>query len=469
MWRVPVAAGAVLAVALGAAARDYSISPKLIGADAPPAVRKQAKALCEPSGPGRIRAARALAKMGPAAAGAAKVLVEVLADDRLVPVSQAVRIRPAEEALKALRAIGPAAVAPLVAGLSHSVQLARYRSAEALAALGDAGAKKLAEAMGGKLPRRWNVQLALGRAGGAAAPLLTAMLKHESKKIRLFAVETLGLTRSAEAVDALIGVLACDDNDINWMAVRALKRTGAHAVGPLREALAHADPEVRERAVLTCREMGPQAAGAVAELAKGMSDRATGVRWGSAFALAKIGPAGEAALLKATQCDSNETRFVAVAGLCELPKLGVPASAALIAAMTDRDGSIRRRAIEGLTKHKVAAAADGMLAALNDEDVDVRRVAARGVGGAKDRRAIDRLIELLVPPDASTVKTSDRKRRAARLRASAADALQYITGERLGDDVEKWRAWRRANATTQPTTRPATRPTTQPTTRPADR
>lgn len=102
-------------------------------------------------------------------------------------------------AAKALSRIrDPASVEPLIPLLQDRVKAVREEATTALAAIGD-----------------------------AAVPSLLAALKHVDWLVRLHAVEALGKTRSAAAVEPLLSVLFNDhDTAIREDAVRALGQIG---------------------------------------------------------------------------------------------------------------------------------------------------------------------------------------------------------------------------------------------------
>ena len=85
------------------------------------------RGLANPLPAGRVRAARELAKLGPAAAGALPALTAAVEDG-----DQAVR----EAAVQAFAALGPTAVAPLVQFLSHSDKYVRRNATWGLGKLG---------------------------------------------------------------------------------------------------------------------------------------------------------------------------------------------------------------------------------------------------------------------------------------------------------------------------------------------
>ncbi len=130
---------------------------------------------------------------------AASAILSTIADERVLPsLIKALRSNDWIVRMHAAKALGRIrtadAVDPLLPLLQDKVKAVREEAAATLAAIGD-----------------------------AAIPSLVGALKHEEWLVRLHAVETLGKTRSPQAVEPLLSVLFNDhDSAVREDAVRAL-------------------------------------------------------------------------------------------------------------------------------------------------------------------------------------------------------------------------------------------------------
>jgi HEAT repeat protein len=92
---------------------------------------------------------------------------------------------------------------------------------------------------------RWSAAIALQRIGASAVDPLTKVLVHGAPEARGPAIWALEKIGDARAVDPLIDVLRCDNNEFcRWMAAAALRSIG-HAAGieAVKEALNAAGPD----------------------------------------------------------------------------------------------------------------------------------------------------------------------------------------------------------------------------------
>jgi len=147
-----------------------------------------------------------------------------------------------EYAAAILASIGDARVVDrLVASLSSADWIVRMHAARALGRIGEARAiPALMPLLQDKVKAvREEASGALARLGPAAIPVLVAALAHEEWLVRLHAVESLGKTKSPDAVTPLLHLLFNDrDSSLREDAVRALGDIGdARAVEFLLTAL----------------------------------------------------------------------------------------------------------------------------------------------------------------------------------------------------------------------------------------
>jgi len=189
------------------------------------------RGLANPLPAGRIRAARELAKLGPAAAGAVPALTAAVEDG-----DQAVR----EAAVQAFAAFGPTAVAPLIHFLSHPDKYVRRNATWGLGKLGP-------------------------HARSAMASLCSA-LHDPDPRTASGAAQALGNMGAAAAVPALMEALRGTNVVLCRLAAKALSQIGPPAVPTLLAHLRHHDPFVRGEAAVAVGWIGAAAAAAVPAL-----------------------------------------------------------------------------------------------------------------------------------------------------------------------------------------------------------
>lgn len=108
--------------------------------------------------------------------------------------------------------------------------------------------------------------------------------------------------------------------------------------------------------------------------------------------------------------------------------------------MQDPDPDVRIACCESWAHSGAAESVDMLTQAVTqDADPDVRLAAARCLGGVGDRRAVAALGVLLEDPNPA-------------MQHRAVTALETITGERLGNDVNAWLAYVRSGAPERPLT-----------------
>ena len=191
------------------------------------------RGLANPLPAGRVRAARELAKLGPAAAGALPALTAAVEDG-----DQAVR----EAAVQAFAALGPTAVAPLVQFLSHSDKYVRRNATWGLGKLGPHARSAMAS--------------------------LCAALHDPDPRTASGAAQALGNmgAAAASAVPALMEALRGTNVVLCRLAAKALSQIGPAAVPTLLVHLRHHDPFVRGEAAVAVGWIGATAAAAVPAL-----------------------------------------------------------------------------------------------------------------------------------------------------------------------------------------------------------
>jgi len=153
---------------------------------------------------------------------------------------------------------GAASVAELIEGLKSPDPYLRWKSADALAALGPRAKEavpNLAAGLQDKDPNAsWAAAKALAAIGPDAEPAIPALVAAVKRGAGL----PSGVGRN--------------ESILPWLASEALAAIGPPAVPALVELLAHDDPYVRRRAANALGSMGPQAKDAVPSLAKAAED-----------------------------------------------------------------------------------------------------------------------------------------------------------------------------------------------------
>jgi HEAT repeat protein len=247
----------------------------------------------------RARAAWALGNMGPEASKVADSLVRALGD-----ADQDVRF----EAARALAKLGAAAAPALAKALGAPEPRARSSAARALAALGPravAAVPRLAAALKDLSPEvREGAAAALGRVGPQAAPAVAALgeaLKDKDVKVRRSAAAALGWvgTAAARSVPGLAKALEDEDAGVRRASAEALLKIGPaarHAVPALIKTLKDKDRKVRAAAAAALGGVGSAAGAAVKALCETTKDEYYLARMNAVIALGRMGPAAREAL-----------------------------------------------------------------------------------------------------------------------------------------------------------------------------
>jgi HEAT repeat protein len=121
---------------------------------------------------------------------------------------------------------------------------------------------------------------------------------------------------------------------------------------------------------------------------------------------------------------SSPSRRAAVA----LGQIGAPAIDPLLRLLQDRKGANRDKAALALGITRDSRAVTPLIEAIADKEARLRAEAASALGGMKDLRAVAPLIGALRDADQAV---SDK----------ACEALQELTGQKLGKDWERWQEW----------------------------
>ena len=172
--------------------------------------------------------------------------------------------------------------------------------------------------------------------------------------------------------------LAAGDPGTRNAAIYGITVYGRDAVGPLRLALADADPMVRSSAARALGTVGVDAAPAADELAALTADTDPNVRAAAVLSLSKIGRAGVPALTAAVNCDDADLRLAALRGLGANRHALAPAAAALARRLGDENATVRTLAASLLLSAdpRDARAADALGGLLKDAETRLETLAA---------------------------------------------------------------------------------------------
>lgn len=178
----------------------------------------------------------------------------------------------------------------------------------------------------------------------------------------------------------------------HFAAVKALAGFGSAAVEPLIAALRHDNKKVREEAAETLGKI--QDIRAQAPLIASLKDSDPKVRWYAARALGgSKGPKVVTALITSLKDESSRVRWEAIRSLKtrDDPRTIDP----LIILLQDKSDEVRYEAGDVLAEIKSPRALKPLIAALKDKSFKVRAVAARGLGLLGDSSAVPHLHENL--------------------------------------------------------------------------
>jgi HEAT repeat protein len=265
----------------------------------------------------RVRAIRALGRIGPAAKDAVPRLVRAMFDDDLAVQTSA---------SEALGRLGPTAVPALVDALKARDPAIRRRSAEALGSLGPVAAEAaagLAKALRDRDPEvRAGAARALGRIGDGAKRTVSSLakaLRDKAAPVREEAAIALGnlVPRAAKASKALARALRDVDQNVQFAAADALGNIGddgKDAVGALLWCLRNGPDEIQWRAARSLALIRPEAKHVIETLVDALRDEDWRVRKHAACALGALGAYARKALkhLEHLRSDSHDDVRTAV-------------------------------------------------------------------------------------------------------------------------------------------------------------
>jgi HEAT repeat protein len=214
---------------------------------------------------------------------------------------------------------------------------------------------------------------ALGDIGdpGAVEPLIAALKNDELSGVRWKAAEALSKI-GAPAVEALIGALRHDDDDVRWKAAIALGEIGdPRAITPLITLLCDNDRFVRGRAAYALSMLGEPA---VDPLIYALREGDGNLRWGAAIALGKIhNPRAIEPLIRALADKYENVRAESAAALAAI---GKPALEPLLQFLKFSDGAARLEVVTALGELQDTGAIQPLVQLLGNAEEDERKAIA---------------------------------------------------------------------------------------------
>ena len=222
-----------------------------------------------------------------------------------------------------------------------------------------------------------------------------AQLKDKTPKLRAKAAFTLGAKRIKSAVPALIDALNEKDVAVLQYVIHALGNIGdKSAVPALFNMPANKDRKIRLSVIV-------------------------------AFAKLKARSAVPL-FLKASQDKDKEIRTYAIIALCQInDKTAVPV---LIKAMKHENAKIRGSVATALGEIGDKSAVPALVDALKDDVYIVRGIAAGVLGDMGDESVVPALIDAMDDENAL-------------VRNQILGTLRHLTGQKFGQDADKWRTW----------------------------
>jgi len=205
----------------------------------------------------------------------------------------------------------------------------------------------------------------------AVEPLVTALKNDEFSGVRWKAAEALSKI-GAPAVEALIGALRHDDDDVRWKAAVALGEIGdPRAIEPLIIQLCDEDRFVKSHAALALGTIGEPA---VNPLLRALSEGDGNLRWGAAIALGKIrDPRAIEPLIRAL---ADKYENVRAESASSLASMGKPALGPLLRFLKFSEGPKRLEVVTALGELHDSDAIQPLIQMLENADEDERKAIA---------------------------------------------------------------------------------------------
>ncbi len=174
-------------------------------------------------------------------------------------------------------------------------------------------------------------------------PALVAALRSAEPSERLRAAKDLGRLGwlAREAMPALVGALADDEQKVRETAAQAIGGMGPEALPALCDILRHDDKYVRRHAVWALAKLGPLARPAAPDLCAALNDPDPRTASGAAQALGSMGADGADAVPALAEAMRGTNIVLCRLAAKALSQIGPPAVATLIAHLQHADPFVR--------------------------------------------------------------------------------------------------------------------------------
>lgn len=174
-------------------------------------------------------------------------------------------------------------------------------------------------------------------------PALVAALRSADPSDRLKAAKDLGRLGwlAREAMPALVGALADDEQKVRETAAQAIGGMGPDALPALCDILRHEDKYVRRHAVWALAKLGPLARPATPDLCAALNDIDPRTASGAAQALGSMGADGGDAVPALAEAMRGTNIVLCRLAAKALSQIGAPAIATLIAHLQHADPFVR--------------------------------------------------------------------------------------------------------------------------------
>lgn len=271
----------------------------------------------------------------------------------------------------------------------------------------------------------------------AVEPLITA-LNYQNEEVRLFAIEVLGKLKDPRAVEPLIPVLNDKNVDVRMLAAEVLGEMG--------------DPRAVEFLTNSLRDKKPEVRLKVAEIFGELKDPRTAV-----------------SLIESLEDKNNKVQAAAAYALGQMKE--PRAVRTLIFMLETKSSNLREAVISALSEYDDTLTIELLIAAMNDEsgksvhDWNRRTCAAWALGRMDDPRVVEPLIDGLINGKNKAVKLNIAQKALGVMsdplavelliaalkdvekedRVHITVALQLITKQRFGNNIEEWEPWWKEN------------------------
>jgi HEAT repeat protein len=210
-------------------------------------------------------------------------------------------------------------VSGLIRLLNHKDPDVQYEAAGAIGDIGDSSAVEplIAALKNNELSGvRWKAAEALSKLGAPAVDALIGALRHNDDDVRWKAAIALGEIGDQRAIDPLIRLLCDDDRFVKGRAAYALGLIGQPAVDPLLHALRVGDGNLRWGAAIALGKIRDPRA--IEPLTRSLADKYENVRAEAATSLAAIGKPALEPLIRFLKFSDRAVRIEVVTALGEL-------------------------------------------------------------------------------------------------------------------------------------------------------